>query len=115
MSNLEAIVERLKRKAAAECFSIAVDVQGEARKNLSGPVLSPATGNLRNAVQVVPLPAGQIGYAVGVTASPNPDNGQPASAYGAAWEYGHEKPDGTAEPPRAFMRPAVEAVKARRR
>lgn len=108
----DAVMKRLEQKAAAKCFTMATKIQAEARKNLSGDVLNVQTGNLRNAVQVVPLPAGEIGYAVGITGSPNPENGARASVYGAAWERGFDRPDGSHEAPRPFMRPAVDKVKA---
>lgn len=108
--SLQSALDALEKRIGARVAALALEIQSEARENATGRNGGPKvqTGNLRNAIVAVPI--GPLEWQVGVTGSPNPENGVRASEYGEHLERGtrhmHAKP---------FMRPAVEAVKARAR
>lgn len=115
--SVDAILARLEKKVMAEhLMPLALEIQAGARQNLSGEVLNVQTNTLREAVQVAIT--GPLEVQVGVVAAPNPENGAMASSYGAAWEFGWEdKPEKNVkgQPARPWMRPALDAVKAKRK
>lgn len=107
--SVEQVMARLEKKVMAErIMPLALEIQAGARQNLSGDVLSPQTGTLRNAVQVAIT--GPLEVQVGLVAVKNPENGASTAVYGPAWEFGTRL-----QPARPWMRPAVAAVRAKRR
>ncbi len=108
--SLQAALDRLEKKIGQRVASIALEIQSEARENATGRNGGPRvqTGNLRGAIQAVPI--GPLEWHVGVTGSPNPESGTKASEYGKHLERGTRN-----MPAKPFMRPAVEAVKAKAR
>ncbi len=105
--SLDATLQRLEAKAGARVAALALELQGKARRNASGQNGGPnvVTGNLRNAIQAVRI--SPLEWQVGVTASPNPDSGVPASVYGPHLERGTQH-----MPAQPFMRPAVDELMA---
>lgn len=108
--SVESVMAAIERKAAQRIATIALDLHAEARLNATGRNGGPGvvTGNLREAIQAVQT--GPLEWQVGVVGSPNPVSGVKASVYGKHLE------DGTRlAPPKPFMRPAVDAIRAKYR
>ena len=107
--NIAAILSALEAKAAKRVASIALDIQAEARQNATGRNGGPKvrTGTLRNSI--VAQPVSPLEWQVGVVGTPNPESGVKASEYAPAIEFGTRK-----MPAKPFLRPAVDAVKAKR-